>query len=208
MSPSELLSLPSLTRLDWKCDAAVSQSSASSQSSLPPSPLQQLHLDFSSDQRGAAQLLQQVAVRAPQLQELHIGGHPPSFGQLIQPLRSLRLLDIALSESSPVPQELLQSLAALPLFSQLVVRQDEWRPRTVQLTLNTLRCIADSRSWRLVRVIGRHERPLLMLPDDVDARLAERLADFRVHSEWRSRTTCHRLTIGADGSVAWQQTAI
>ena len=79
--PSALLSLPSLTRLDWKGDTAVNQSLALSQSSLPvsPSPLQKLHLDFKSDERGAVHMLQLAATRAPQLRELRVVYlHPPS----------------------------------------------------------------------------------------------------------------------------------
>jgi len=210
-SRSALLSLPNLTRLHWHGNAAVRESTAPSQSSLSPSPspLQQLHLDFDLNGRGdAVQLLQQAAVRAPQLRELHMRCLPPSFAQLIRPLRSLRLLDIELSESSSLPPELAQSLASLPLFTELVVREEIWRPRPFQLTLATLRCIAESRSWRLISVLGWPDPPLLTLPDDVDAQLAEQLADFRVLCGWHCGTSRHRLVTAADGSATWQQTTI
>jgi hypothetical protein len=204
-SRSALLLLPSLTRLDWRGRVPASKSTAPSQSSLPPSPLQQLHLDFDSDHGGAVELLQQAAIRAPQLRGLRVARPPPSFDQLIRPLRSLRLLDVTLSQSS-LPPELVQSLATLPLFTELVVREESLWP--FELTAETLRCIAESRSWRLVRLIGRHERPLLTLPVDVNTQLAERLVDFRVQGEWHSGTSEQRLMISADGAATWQQTAI
>lgn len=71
-----------------------------------------------------------------------------------------------------------------------------------------LRMIAESRSWRLIRLIGRSVRPLLTLPGDVDAQLAERLANFRVQVEWHSHTICYRLIISAGDTVTWAQTAM
>ena len=207
-SRSALLSLPNLTRLHWKDAAAVSQSPAPSQSSLPPSPLRRLHLDFKSDERGAVHLLQLAAVRAPQLRELHMGRLPPSMGQLVQPLRSLHQLDIALPESSELSQELLQALATLPLLTELVVRQSAFEPTAFQLSVETLRCISESRSWRRIRLVDEHNPLQLILPDDVDARLAERLADFRVRSEWRHNAVVRRLIISAHGATTWTQTAI
>jgi hypothetical protein len=209
-SHSALLSLPSLTRLHWKDAAAVSQSPAPSQSSLPPSPLQRLHLHFDyGEDGGAAHLLQLAAVRAPQLRELRMGHLPPSFDELVRPLRSLRLLDIEPSESLPLSQELLQSLASLPLFNELIVRQHAWQSTTFELTAETIRSIAESPSWCLTRLVGGSTHSLqITQPDDVDARLAEQLADFRVRSEWDGQATSHWLVIGADGSAAWQQTAI
>ena len=102
--------------------------------------------------------------------------------------------------------ELLQSLAALPLFAELIVRQDSKPPQPFKLTLGMLRCIAESRSWRLIRVLSWSGPPLLRVPDSVDARLAERLVGFRVHSELRSGTSKRRLTIKSNGT--WVQTAI
>ena len=206
-SRSALLSLPSLTRLEWSSTSFMSEPATpphSSPSLSPsPSPLQRLHLDG-----GAVQLLQLAAVRAPQLRELHIGHLPASFEQLVRPLRSLCLLNIKLPESSELSQELLQSLASLPLFAELILRHRMRQLQPLHLVAETLRCIAESPSWRLIRLIGWLDPPLLTLPGDANARLAERLADFRVHSEWSSRTISQRLIIGADGTAMWQQTAI
>jgi hypothetical protein len=209
-SRSALLSLPSLTRLHWMSRTFIRTAVDHGQSS-PPSSLRQLHLDFDWKGRGdAVQLLQQAAVRAPQLRELHMRRLPPSFDHLIRPLRSLRLLEIALSESSELSPELLQALASLPLFTELMVWKYgyHWQPISSQLTSDTLRFIVESPSWRLIRLVDHCRCPELTLPGDVDAQLAERLADFRVQVEWRGRTTSHRLTIGADGTAMWQQTAI
>ena len=208
VSRSALLALPNLTRLDWSCRAPARKSATRQQPLSPPSPLQQLHVDLPFDECGAAGLLQLAAARMPQLCELHMGDLPPSFDQLIRPLRSLRLLDINLSESSPLLQELLQSLATLPLFTELIVRQSRFLQRPFQLTAETLRCIAESRSWRLIRLIGRYDQPLLTPPNDVDAQLAERLTDFRVQGEWWHNTVVYRLMISADGTAAWVQTAV
>jgi len=169
---------------------------------LPLSPLQRLDEKFDCD-RGV-QFLQQAALRAPHLQELHVSRLPTSFDQLIRPLRGLRLLYIALLESSSLSTELLQSLASLPLFSELVVRQRFCRPLPFELTLETLRCIAGSRSWRLIRLIGHSVSSQLTLPNDVDAHLAERLADFRVQIEWTGAFQLAR----SDGKVVWKRTSL
>ena len=100
------------------------------------------------------------------------------------------------------------SLSALPLFSELIVRQGAFEPAAFQLSVETLRRIAESRSWRRIRLVDEHHPLQLKLPDDVDARLAERLAHFRVKSEWRHNTVVCRLRISAHGAAAWQQTAI
>jgi hypothetical protein len=102
----------------------------------------------------------------------------------------------------------MQSLAALPLFTELVLQQLHRQLYAFKLTVETLRCIAKSSTWRLIRLVGRYDQPLLTLPNDVDAHLAERLADFRVQVEWHSHTICHRLIISADDTVTWAQTAM
>jgi hypothetical protein len=213
-SRSALLLLPNLTRLDWSNDSVIRENSLPTQQQPPPprsppspSPLERLHLGFMDD-AGVEDLLQQAALRAPRLSELRLGRLPSSFRQLIGRLRSLRVLNIALVDATSPSGKSMQSLATLPLFSELVARGylSVLQPMTFKITLETLRCIAESRSWRLIRQIGWLVPPQLALPTDVDAQLAERLADFRVLVEWRGRTTSHRLVIGAGGTVAWRQT--
>ena len=183
-------------------DSSVGQSPVQS-----PSPLQKLRLDWkSSDVVALARLLQRVAARAPQLQELSLGeGRLPWGPESLQRMRSLRVLEVSVGA---LPLSLVRTLAALPLFTQLVVWRHSRRAPPFQLSAEAQRCIAESPSWRLIRLIDTLSVPQLTLPNDVDARLAERLGCFRVQVEWRGRTTSHQLTIGADGTVTWLQTAM
>jgi len=202
-----LMCLPALQQLSWSVDlyTADGDSNASQPPLQPLSPLRKLRLDWTgSDVVALARLLQRVAARAPQLQELSLGfGRLPWGPESLQRLRSLLVLEVSLCA---LPLSLVRMLAALPLFSELIFQEERIYHPDVQLTVDTLRCIAESRSWRLIRLIGHHHRPLLALPGDVDARLAERLADFRVQVEWHSHTICHRLIISADDTVTWPQT--
>ena len=202
---SALLSLPNLTQLHWTGRESIGTSDQHGHS-LPPSPLQKLRLNWqSSDVVALARLLQRVAARAPQLQELSLGFRRlPEGPESLQRLRSLRVLEVSVC---PLPLSLVRTLVALPLFSELIVRQGKKDQENLELTSCMLRAIAESRSWRLIRLIGRCEQLLFTLPNDVDARLAERLAHFRVQSEW-DHVISHRLAIGADGTAMWQQTPI